>query len=80
MNKKINKATKKFTKKIVKMEKKHPVATTAIIIADGAATATGIVMGGIYAWRNRNVLKNLRNNQTPEPQVSPTGDPNAATV
>lgn len=86
MNKNIKKTSKKFTKKVTKWERKHPVATTAIIIADGAATATGIVMGGIYAWRNRGVLKNLRNNQqTPppqpqpqqQPQVPPMGGPNA---
>lgn len=71
MNKNIKKSSKKFTKRITKWERKHPVATTALIIADGAATATGIVMSGIYAWRNRGVLKNLRNNQ-PQPQVPPT--------
>ena len=73
-NNTIKKTSKKFTKKVCKFEKKHPVATTAIIIADGAATATGIVMSGIYAWRNRGVLKNLRNNQQtpPQSQVPPT--------
>lgn len=86
MNKNIKKTSKKFTKKVTKWERKHPVATTTIIIADGAATVGGLVLGGITLWKNRAVLKNLRNNQqTPppqpqpqqQPQVPPTGDPNA---
>lgn len=85
MNKKITKASKKFTKKLVKAEKKHPVITTGVVIAEGAATVGGLVLGGITLWKNRAVLKNLRNQQTPppqpqpqqQPQVPPTGDPNA---
>jgi len=76
MNKKIKKFTKKFTKRITKWEKNHPVATTTIIIADGAATIGGLVMGGVNLWKNRAVLKNIRNNQQtppqPQPQVPPT--------
>ena len=68
MNKKINKASKKLTKKVVRWEKKHPVATTALIITDGAATVGGLVMGGVTLWKNRTVLKNIRNNQQ-QPQV-----------
>lgn len=83
MNKKITKASKKFTKKLVKAEKKHPVVTTGVVIVDGAATVGGLVLGGITLWKNRAVLKNLRNNQqTPPPQPQPQqqpqvpGDPN----
>lgn len=76
----IKKASKKFTKRVTKWERKHPVATTTIIIADGAATIGGLVMGGVTIWKNRAVLKNLRQTPDPQPQVPPTGDPNAATV
>ena len=86
-NNTIKKASKKFTKRITKWEKKHPVATTTIIIADGAATIGGLVMGGVNIWKSRSVLKNIRNNQQtpppqpqPQPQVPPTEDPNAATA
>lgn len=64
MAKKIEKNAKKFTKKLVKAEKKHPVVTTGVVIAEGAAAAGGLVLGGITLWKNRAVLKNIRKKDT----------------
>lgn len=80
-NNTIKKASKKFTKRITKWEKNHPVATTTIIIADGAATIGGLVMGGVTLWKSRSVLKNIRNNQqTPPPQPQSQVPPTETTA
>lgn len=80
-NNTIKKASKKFTKRITKWEKNHPVATTAICIADATATVGGLVMGGVTLWKSRSVLKNIRNNQqTPPPQPQPQVPPTETTA